>query len=168
MTTEPVSALGDIAHTIELAIAPVFLIAGIGALLNVLTSRLGRVVDRSRTLEAELDAGIGGEARDRALAELLAVDRRMKRINAALTLATLAALLICLVIMFLFTGELLAVNLARMIAALFIATMAAMIGALCFFLGEIGIATKTLRVRAGLLEKRGRELASRRSPGSGA
>src|SRR5262245_27401808 len=132
MTTEPISALGNIAHTIELAIAPVFLIAGIGALLNVLTSRLGRVVDRSRTLEAQLDGGVSGEARDRVFAELQAVDRRMKRINMALTLATSAVLLICLVIMFLFTGELLSMNLSRIIAALFVATMAAMIGALCF------------------------------------
>jgi hypothetical protein len=81
----------------------------------------------------------------------------MRRINTALTLATLAALLICLVIMFLFTGEMLAMNLSRMIAALFIATMAAMIGALCFFLGEIGIATRTLRVRSELLEKRSKK-----------
>jgi hypothetical protein len=156
MNPETVSALGNVAHTIELAIAPVFLIAGIGALLNVLTSRLGRVVDRSRFLEAQL-ATVEGEPRARALVELKAVDQRMRRINTALTLATLAALLICLVIMFLFTGEMLAMNLSRMIAALFIATMAAMIGALCFFLGEIGIATRTLRVRSELLEKRSKK-----------
>lgn len=154
MTTEAVSALGDIAHTIELAIAPVFLIAGIGALLNVLTSRLARVVDRSRVLEAQLGSNIEGEQRARVLAELLAVDHRMKRINTALTLATLAALLICLVIVFLFTSQLFGVNLSRIIATLFIATMAALIGALCFFLGEIGIATRTLRVRSELLERR--------------
>lgn len=145
----------DIAHIIELAIAPVFLIAGIGALLNVLTSRLGRVVDRGRMLEAALAAETPeGVARDRMSKELKAVDQRMKRIHVALTLSTLAALLNCLVIMFLFTGELFNADLSRIIATLFIATMAALIGALCFFLGEISVATRTLRVRTELLDRK--------------
>jgi hypothetical protein len=136
----------DIAHIIELAIAPVFLIAGIGALLNVLTARLGRVVDRGRSLEATLAAGPDGATRTRAVAELKAIGRRTSRINIAVTLATFAALLVCLVIVFLFAGELLAMNLARIVAALFIATMAALIAALCFFLGEIGLAIQTLKL----------------------
>jgi hypothetical protein len=151
---DPQAAPVDIAHIIELAIAPVFLIAGIGALLNVLTNRLGRVVDRGRMLEAALAAGTPeGEARERMAKELRAVDQRMKRIHVALTLSTLAALLNCLVIMFLFMGELFSADLSRIIAALFVATMAALIGALCFFLGEIGIATRTLRVRSELLDR---------------
>lgn len=152
MQTAPV----DIAHIIELAIAPVFLIAGIGALLNVLTNRLGRVVDRGRTIEASVAAQMPeGAVRDRMAKELKAVDQRMKRIHAALTLSTLAALLNCLVIMFLFMGELFGADLSRIVATLFIATMGALIGALCFFLGEIGIATRTLRVRTDLLDKPG-------------
>jgi hypothetical protein len=136
----------DIAHIIELAIAPVFLIAGIGALLNVLTARLGRVVDRGRSLEATLAAGPDGATRTRAVAELKAIGRRTARINIAVTLATFAALLVCLVIVFLFAGELLAMNLAQIVAALFIATMASLIAALCFFLGEIGLAIQTLKL----------------------
>lgn len=153
----PQTAPVDIAHIISLAIAPVFLIAGIGALLNVLTSRLGRVVDRGRMLEATLATGTPeGEARTRMSKELRAVDQRMKRIHVALTLSTLAALLNCLVIMFLFLGELFSADLSRIIAALFVATMAALIGALVFFLGEIGIATRTLRVRTELLDRKPR------------
>ena len=145
-------ATADIAHIIQLAVAPVFLIAGIGALLNVLTSRLGRVVDRARGLEAELAVAGDEERRSRILAELKGIDRRMVRINAAVTLSTLAALLVCLVIMFLFAGELLSADLSRIIAGLFVATMGALIGGLCFFLGEISIATRMLRVRTELLK----------------
>jgi hypothetical protein len=148
------AATSDIAHIIELAVAPVFLIAGIGALLNVLTARLGRVVDRGRALEAALAADPEGEARDRLAAELKAVASRTARINIAVTLATLAALLVCLVVVFLFAGELFHANLSRIVAVLFIATMSALIAALCFFLGEIGIAIRTLRIGVDHAAKR--------------
>ena len=148
----PDLATTDIAHIIQLAVAPVFLIAGIGALLNVLTSRLGRVVDRGRVLEAELALADEEALRRRILEELKGIDRRMVRINIAVTLSTLAALLVCLVIMFLFAGELLNADLSRIIAGLFVATMGALIVGLCFFLGEISIATRMLRVKTELLK----------------
>jgi hypothetical protein len=49
--------LGDISHTIQLAIAPVFLLTGVGTKLAVLTNRLARIIDRSRVLEDRLHAG---------------------------------------------------------------------------------------------------------------
>ena len=151
------SATDDIARIIQLAVAPVFLIAGIGALLNVLTARLGRVVDRGRAVEAALAedgaADRTSEIHKRLVAELRSIDRRLARINIAVTLSTLAELLVCLVVVTLFTGELLGADLSRIIAVQFIATMAALIAGLVFFLGEISIATRVLRVRTELLEK---------------
>ena len=135
-----------IAHNIQLAVAPVFLIAGIGALLNVLTNRLARVVDRGRALEKEIAAEDEGELRQKHLTELSALDMRMIRINRAVTLATLAALLICLVVVLLFTGELLTLDLSRVIAGLFICSMGALTFGLISFLSEISIAARTLRV----------------------
>lgn len=55
-----------IAHAIQLAVAPVFLLTGIGALLSVMTNRLGRVIDRARRVEglwANLDESARGDAR---------------------------------------------------------------------------------------------------------
>jgi hypothetical protein len=40
-----------VAHAIQLAVAPVFLLSGIGAILAVMTNRLGRIIDRARVLE---------------------------------------------------------------------------------------------------------------------
>ncbi len=102
----------DIAHIIQLAVAPVFLIAGIGHLLSVLTSRLGRVVDRTRALEIELSIEQPMETHPRWAKELVLLDRRMAWINRAITLSTLAMLLVCLVIVTLFTGQLLAFDLS--------------------------------------------------------
>ena len=94
LTTAP---LGDIAHVIQLAIAPVFLLTAVCTLLNVLTNRLGRVVDRRRLLVArlpELDAATCSSAKS----ELVYVERRGKLIYMAIALAVLCALLICLLI----------------------------------------------------------------------
>lgn len=140
------SEFGLIARNIQLAIAPVFLIAGIGALLNVLTNRLARVVDRGRGLEREIASEAEGEPREMHKAELAGLDTRMVRINRAILLATLAALLICVVIVMLFTGEIVQVDLSLVIAALFIGAMLALIFGLVSFMGEIAISARTLRV----------------------
>ena len=143
----------DIAHIIQLAVAPVFLIAGIGHLLVTLTNRLGRVTDRTRALEIELSVEQPMETHPRWSRELILLDRRMRWINRAITLSTLAMLMVCLVIVTLFTGQLLAYDLSMLISILFIMTMGVLIAALGNFLWEIHVAADMLRVRTDLLEK---------------
>ena len=135
----------DVAETIRLAVAPVFLIAGIGALLSVLTSRLARVVDRARTLDEEIREEPKGEPRDKHIRQLADLDKRLYNINCAVAFATLAALLVCLLIIGLFLNGLLAQDISVVIASLFIATMLSLIACLCFFIAEVGIAARTLR-----------------------
>jgi hypothetical protein len=136
----------DIARIIQLAIAPVFTIAGIGAILNVLTQRLSRVVDRAREIEVRTEAETDVQERAEHLVNLIDLDRRMLRINLSITLCTLSALLMCLVIMALFTGELMALDLSDAVAVLFIAAMICLIASLGAFLAEISVAIRTLRV----------------------
>lgn len=143
----------DIAHIIQLAVAPVFLIAGIGHLLVTLTNRLGRITDRTRSLEVELAVEQPMETHPRWSRELILLDRRMRWINRAITLATLAMLLICLVIVALFTGQILAFDLSMIIAVLFILTMAALIAAVSNFLWEIHVAAEMLRLRTDLIDR---------------
>ena len=137
----PIASSHDIVQIIQLSIAPVFLIAGIGTLLNVLTSRLARVVDRGRVIEQDLDSPVGsGVHTNRHLAELRVLDQRMNWIHNAITLSTTAILLVCLLIVALFSVELIAIDLSRVVAVLFIATMASLIGGLISFLIEISYA----------------------------
>ena len=151
----PIASSHDIVQIIQLSIAPDFLIAGIGTLLNVLTSRLARVVDRGRVIEQDLDSPVGsGVHTNRHLAELRVLDQRMNWIHNAITLSTTAILLVCLLIVALFSVELIAIDLSRVVAVLFIATMASLIGGLISFLIEISYARKSLRVRAELLASR--------------
>jgi hypothetical protein len=150
-----INATNDIAQIIQLSVAPVFLLAAVGTLLVVLTSRLARVVDRNRTLDAEIRAGqspFGNDAYHTD--ELRVLDQRMNWINRAITLATITNLFVCLVVVALFAGELLSLDFSRFIAAMFIVAMASLISALLAFLVEISFARKMLRVRPELLQSR--------------
>jgi hypothetical protein len=150
-----INATNNIAQIIQLSVAPVFLLAAVGTLLVVLTSRLARVVDRSRTLDLEIREGHSPYGDDNYhTGELRVLDQRMNWINRAITLATIGNLFVCLVVVALFSGALLDLDLSRPIAALFIAAMAALIGALTAFLVEISFARKMLRVRPELLASR--------------
>ncbi|HEV2722630.1 MAG TPA: DUF2721 domain-containing protein [Thermoanaerobaculia bacterium] len=141
MQTSPIA---DIARVIQLSIAPVFLISGIAALLSVLSGRLARLVDRARILERLVAA----EENDHAAAheELGILSRRSKLIYRAIALGTSSALLICFVIASLFISALARYPISNIVGALFIAAMLALIAALLFFLREVFLATRTLRI----------------------
>jgi len=145
----------DVAHLIQVALTPIFLISAIGVTLNVLTSRLARIVDRARVMESQVShPDYRPEGRD--LHEALGVlARRARYINAAITLITLSALFIALVVVMLFVNAFAHWELSAFIAILFILSMLALAGALTSFLIEVRIATKTLRI--------GIEAASRES-----
>jgi hypothetical protein len=135
--------ISDIGHVIQLAIAPVFLLTGVGTLLMVLTNRLARIIDRTRVLEDRLDNGPD----DMHMDELDVLYRRWHLINFAITLSTACGLLVCLVIALLFLGDTTNLPLDKYIAALFVGAMIALIGAFVYLLREIFVASRTLRTR---------------------
>jgi hypothetical protein len=135
--------IGDIGHIIQLAIAPVFLLTGVGTNLLVLTNRLARVIDRSRVLEDRMVA-LGDAVMEASLAEIAILYRRAKLINSAITLSTTCGLLICLVVAALFLGDALGLGLATLIAGLFVLAMFCLIGSFVFLLREILVATNSL------------------------
>ncbi|HEY0043003.1 MAG TPA: DUF2721 domain-containing protein [Allosphingosinicella sp.] len=139
----PVSA---IAHLIQLAIAPVFLLAGIGAILNVMAQRLARVVDRVRHIEEGYDS-FDAAARARTTLELALLTRRMSVVNNAISCCTASALFVCLVVMILFVADLASFSFGRPIALFFIIAMVLLIAGLILFLYEIRLAMRSLRIR---------------------
>jgi len=135
----------DIAHAIQLALAPVFLLSGIAGFLGVLTSRLARVVDRARVIERELRQST---APDPAYAheQLAVMARRSRFINAAITLATIAGLLIALVVALLFSSTIAPLNLAPYVGVMFVVSMLSLVAAFLSFLIEVRIAIAALRI----------------------
>jgi hypothetical protein len=150
----PGDSISNIAHIIQLAIAPVFLLAGLGGILNVVASRLARVVDRVRTLERDVPTA-EEELRIAELRELAILDRRMGLCHWSVALCTTSALLICLVVMILFVADLIALNFAVPVSLLFIAAMASVTVGLLLFLLEVTIATRFVRVNEKFMTRRG-------------
>lgn len=144
--------VADIAHTIQLAVAPVFLLAGIGSILNVLAGRLARVVDRSRHLERQFTAPDHPD-HDYQVWELRVLDRRMQLANLAIFLCTASAVLVCAVVAGLFVAQLARLGFGRTMAISFILAMLLLIAGLTLFLAEVRLALRSVRVRDELLER---------------
>lgn len=132
-----------IAHAIQLAVAPVFLLTGIAGILSVLTNRLGRIIDRSRFLHAR--SVPAAEIIDLFQDELNSLRKRARLIHWAIGLCTSSLLLICSVVAILFIGSFIDINMAVIIASLFIAAMFCLILALLNFICEIYLATAHVR-----------------------
>jgi hypothetical protein len=139
------SDISGIAHVIQLAIAPVFLLTGIASLLGVMANRLARVIDRARDIEDKL-AGLEADAAARAQWQLTVLTERARLASWAINFCTTAALLICADIATLFIDAFVGTQLRWLVGALFILTMVALIGGLISFLREVYLATHTLSI----------------------
>jgi hypothetical protein len=138
---------GDVAHIIQLAVAPVFLLSGVGVTLGLFVNRLSRIVDRARAIEEQLAHDHNnGELQDR----LRVLARRARYINTAITLGTISGLMVALTVVLLFTYALSGVHFATAIAIVFILAMLTLTAALLVFLIEVRVATATLRIGAHL------------------
>jgi Protein of unknown function (DUF2721) len=137
--------IDDIAHVIQLSVAPVFLLTGVGTLLNVLSGRLARIIDRARVLEQRLEAQ---QARHSAtiVNELRVLERRGKLIYHAVKLSTVSALSVCFVVAALFASSMLHYSIHLIVSGLFIAAMLTSIVSLTLFLREVYFAIETFEI----------------------
>jgi hypothetical protein len=141
----PTEQIGSIAHAIQLAIAPVFLLTGIAGLLGVMANRLGRVIDRARTLE-QVWPTLSANGQEKARAEVHNLERRRRVCSWSINWSTTAALLVCLVIVTLFAEEFTAANLSWLAGVFFVCAMVALILGLSCFLREVYLATHTTNI----------------------
>jgi hypothetical protein len=151
MFESPALSVATVAEIVRLAVAPVFLLSGIGAFLNVCANRLSRIVDRARRVEPLLLESRGAE-HDRFLREMQTLDRRVHLVSWAISLTVMSGVMICLVVSLLFAGSLTKTNFATSTALLFIGSMLAIGGGFAVFLVETRLASRTVRVRSELLQ----------------
>jgi Protein of unknown function (DUF2721) len=147
----PYLSVNTVAEIVRLAVAPVFLLSGIASFVNVCTSRLSRIVDRSRQVEPMLLAS-RGEEHERWLGELRVIDQRMALVGWAISLSVLSAVLICAVVVLLFSASLTRFHVATVIAWLFIGSMIAIGLGFAIFLIETRVGSRAVRVRSELLQ----------------
>ena len=136
-----------IQHAIQLAVAPVFLLSGVAALLGVMAGRLARIIDRARDLEQRW-VTLDEKAVARARVEIANLERRRHLASWSINLCTGAALLICIVIVTLFFEEFFDTDLKWLAGAQFVGAMIALLGGLSSFLREVYLATHTGRIEA--------------------
>jgi MFS family permease len=147
----PAPELTHLAQIIQLAVAPVFLLAGIGAFLNVCAGRLARIVDRTRALEPRILSSRGSE-HDRLIGEVRLLDRRARIVSSAIFTTVLAALIISAVVVLLFVAFLTGYPIGTAVALLFIAAMIFTALSFAIFLHETRLGTRAVRVRTHILE----------------
>jgi uncharacterized membrane protein YkgB len=146
----------EVGHIIQLAIAPVFLLTGVGTNMLVLTNRLARIIDRTRIIEERLDHASGASVMSEASAraELGMLFRRAKKIHRAIFLSTSCALMICMVVAALFLADALNLRLGSLIAGLFVLAMVALTASFVYLLREIWLATEFMNGRQAYRRER--------------
>jgi len=148
----PPETARQVAQIIQLAVAPVFLLAGVGAFLNVCATRLARIVDRAREVTPKLLASRGGE-HDGYVRDLKVLDRRMHMVSWAITMTVLSAVLVCAVVVLLFAGSLVVnLHVGTAIALMFIGSMVSLATGFSIFLVETRVAARALRIDQEILE----------------
>ncbi len=155
----PETRVVEVADTIQTALAPVFLLAGIGGFLNVLTGRQSRIVDRGRELEPLLLKSRGTE-HDQCIRELRILDRRMQLVGRAVWMTVFAAVMVCFIVVLLFAGALVRGHFGRPIAVLFMTCMVFLGSGFGTFLIETRIAARSMRIRDALLEHQAEETSA--------
>lgn len=161
------NSIEAIASVIQLAVAPVFLLAAVAGLLSVLSTRLGRIIDRARVIERRIPQAKREEQRALLRAETTTLWRRIAIINWAIRFCVTGALAVCCVIMALFVGEFVVFNISALIAVLFVLAMALLITGLLFLLREVNVSTRHMRQGMELaLEESGMESRGGSEPGA--
>jgi len=140
-----------IAHTIQLALAPVFVLVAIGNILNILSTRLGRIVDRARHLQSRHGETEGRE-HDMVVAEIRGLDARIDLITKAIRNLVVAGLSIGMTVAILFVEEIAGYPLEGVAGVFFLAAIALLMWGLVLFLRETRIAAALLRIPRDFLE----------------
>ena len=137
--------LDTVTHGIQLAVAPVFLLTAVAAMIGTVAGRLARIIDRARVLEDRIDAAPESDPMTHAFNELKQLRLRGALVNACIALLTGCAIFIGLTIVALFLGETTEIQIFRVATILFLAGVVLFLLALLGFLTETLIATRVLK-----------------------
>lgn len=139
---------------IQLAITPVILISGMGALMLTLTGRMGRIVDRTRILAGQVRAAAGGDRRH--LEDQLDIMwQRAQLIRRAVTFCGFSMLVACLLVVAVFAGAMLQRDFGTVLLVLFAGSILLLIAALVAFLRDIYVSLHALRLEVARARRSG-------------
>ncbi|MCX7241817.1 MAG: DUF2721 domain-containing protein [Burkholderiales bacterium] len=139
--------LDTVTNGIRLAVAPVFLLTAVAAMIGSVAGRLARIIDRARVLETRIDANPDENPMAAEFAELGYLRMRGRLVNVCIALLTFCGILIGLTIVALFLGETTEIQSFRVATVLFLTGVTCFLLALMCFLAETLIATRVLEFR---------------------
>lgn len=140
-----VPSVTELLPVLQTAIGPAILISGVGLLLLTMTNRLGRAIDRARSLVNQL-ASAPEAHRTRLTGQLHIIWRRARLIRLAIILTSMSALAAAILIIAIFFTALWHIETALLIGILFIICMACLIGALVIFIHDLNQSLSALKV----------------------
>ncbi|WP_370593371.1 DUF2721 domain-containing protein [Cyanobium sp. BSA11S] len=135
------SAVAGLSRAIQLSVAPVFLLTGITGLLGMFTTRLARIIDRTRFIQEAMERSDLAQAK-RLRGTLEVQRRRTFLINRAILCTTSTALLVAGVIAVMFISAVAALDLTAIVVPVFVLAMASLIIGLVLFLLEVQLAIR--------------------------
>ncbi len=141
----PSTPLPELIPVLQVAIAPVILISGVGLLLLSLTNRFGRAVDRTRQIHHEMRAAPVAD-RLRLANQVEVIYRRARLIQFSIVMCALSALSAAMLILTLFFAALMRVELAVLISLFFICCLASLVVSLVTFIMDIRLSLRALKV----------------------
>jgi hypothetical protein len=142
MARDPIS-IESLIPTLQLAIGPVILISGVGLLLLCMTNRIARVIDRARIVAADCQV-VGTDELETCYEKLGILSQRARVLRSSIALAALSVLLVAVLVILLFCGALLHVEIAGIIIALFVGCMLSLIGSLVSFIWDVNLSLQAL------------------------
>lgn len=137
--------LATVSHGIQLAVAPVFLLTAVAAMIGTVAGRLARIIDRARILEDRIEVAPAGDAMIPAYDELGGLRVRGRLVNICIALLTFCAILIGVTIVALFLGETTEMQIFRLATVSFLSGVVCFLLALLCFLTETVLATRILK-----------------------
>jgi hypothetical protein len=142
-------APGELVRLLQTSISPIALISGVGLLLLSMTNRLSRVIDRSRSLAAQVRHPVDGESAARDRAQLHVLAKRAQLLWGSIAAVMITVLCSCAMVLLLTLMAFLQVNLRAAVVTLFlVAVLALLVSALVFF-GDVLLSLRALRKEIG-------------------
>ena len=139
------TSLTELIPVLQIAIAPVILISGVGLLLLTLTNRFGRAVDRTRQIHHQMREATAAD-RQRLANQVEVIYRRARLIQLSIIMGALSALFAALLILALFFTALMKLESALTISLIFICCLISLVVSLITFIMDIRLSLKALKL----------------------
>jgi len=136
--------LEQLARVLQTSISPVALISGIGLHLLSMTNRLGRTIDRARSLSREIHQNPQGE-NEKSVVQIRIIYQRSRNLRLAITLASLSMLCASLIVVLLFVINVANIRLHEIIMVLFTISLLLLVSSIILFIKDIGLSLNALK-----------------------